>query len=248
MNLISPLERDRYFELFKKEIQGKKFNNVEIIVCPAHIHLESFVENLKSKKVKIGAQDSFWEQEGAYMAATSPSMVKNFGCDYVIIGHSERRKYFGETSEISNKKIREATKIGLKVLYCVGESREERDAGMMDNVIMDQLQEGLKEITPVKMEKIVIVYEPVWSVGSDIMPTSNEAMEARIFIRKILIEKYGAKNAEKVPILYGGSIKSSNADQVCVSPGMGGGLVGRESLDPHEFIKIAEILNANGSK
>jgi triosephosphate isomerase len=144
---------------------------------------------------------------------------------------------------MANLKIKSALKNGLSPVYCVGETLEEREAGAMKDVITAQISEALEGVPGTKLEKIIIAYEPVWAVGSDVVPTGNEVMEARILIKRILAEKYGMKNAEKVRILYGGSVKAKYVWQLCVEPGMNGVLVGRESLVPAELIKIAELIN-----
>lgn len=245
MNLLSPAERERYFGLFKKELIGEKFRGTKIILCPPPVHLESFVNNLKSRKVAIGAQDVFWEKSGSFTSEVSAWMAKNLKAEYTIIGHSERRKYFGETSAMDNLKIKAALKAGLNVVYCIGEKREERDNEMEADILSIQLEEGLRGINSSHLGKIIIAYEPVWAVGTDIIPTTNEVMEARILIRKILTEMYGSKNGLKSAILYGGDVKPDNVEKLCIEPGMDGVLVGRESLIPHEFIKIAQIIDNN---
>ncbi len=243
MNLVTPFERERYFNLFKKELFGKKLKNTQIILCPPLIHLESFVANLAGKKIIIGTQDVFWEKSGSFTGEVSPWMVKNFKADFTIIGHSEKRKYSGETSAISNLKIKAALKAGLAVIYCLGEKKEERENEMTADILTAQLKEGLREIRVGNLDKIIIAYEPVWAVGTDVFPTTNEIMEAKILIRKILTEMYGQKNSLKMPILYGGSVKSRNIKELCVEPEMDGVLIGRESLNPHEFVKIVEIID-----
>ncbi|HLN18913.1 MAG TPA: triose-phosphate isomerase [Patescibacteria group bacterium] len=242
MNLLSPLEREHYLANFKKELGTKKYRNLEIVLCPPNIHLESFRKNL-AKRILIGAQNIFWKKEGAFTGEISGVMIKNLGCEYVIIGHSERRKYFCETGEDVNLKITEALKIGLKPMVCVGETREEKDMNETLNIISKQLKEALTGINRTKIENITVVYEPVWSVGTDIFPTSHEIMEARLLIRKILVSMFEKKYADKVRILYGGSVNIRMAKAVCVDPGMDGVLVGRESLVPHDFLKIAEIIS-----
>jgi len=247
MNILNPAELERYFKLFRREIIGKKMPDTEIVLCPPYLYLENFVKNLKSKKVSIGAQNTFWEKEGSFTGEISPFMIRGLGAQYVIVGHSERRRYFGENNETVNLKLKSAIKAGLHSIYCVGETIEERRIGHMSNIITKQIQEGLADISSSQMEKIVIAYEPVWSVGSDVIPTSNEIMEAKILIRKILTEKYGAKNAQSVRILYGGSVNDKTVEQTCVDPGMDGALIGRESLAPHELIKIASIISGTNS-
>ncbi len=243
MNVLSPAERERYFKSFSGEISGKSFKKIGIILCPPFVHLESFAGNLKSKAVKIGAQNMHWESKGSYTGEISPTMIKSVGAEYVIIGHSERRKYFGETNEIANLKIKSALKNGLTPIVCIGETKEEKEMGITMDIIIQQLREGLGVITRFQIDKIVLAYEPVWAVGSDVVPSADEIMGVKLLIKKILTEKYGHKYIEKVKIIYGGSVNTKIARQVCVESGMDGALVGRESLIPHDFIKIASIIN-----
>ena len=242
MNLLSLVERERYLSAFKKELGAKKFKKTEIVLCPPHVHIENFRKVL-GKKVKIGAQNMFWKREGSFTGEISPAMIKNLGCEYVILGHSERRKYFCETNEEINLKVHEALKIGLRPVICVGESQMDKSTHQTMNVITKQVRETLKEVNRTKVENIIIAYEPVWAVGTDIVPTANEIMEAKLLIRKILVGMFDKKYASLVKIVYGGSVNSKTAQEVCVEPGMDGVLVGRESLTPYEFVKIAEIIN-----
>jgi triosephosphate isomerase (TIM) len=244
MNLLSPAECNRYLADFNDEIRNLKLKGTEIILCPPYIYLEKFINNFKRKKgVKIGAQNAFWEKEGAYTGEISIPMLKNLGCEYIILGHSERRRYFGETNETVNLKIKAVLKLGITPVYCVGESKEERRMNLTKEVVINQIQEGFQDIPRVNLEKIIIAYEPIWSIGTNIVPESNEIMEAKLLIRKILTEKYGSKYALMARIIYGGSVNSKIADKVCLNPEMDGVLVGRESLIPHELIKIATLLN-----
>lgn len=243
MNLLSPLERERYVTNFKKELGAKKFKKTEIVLCPPYIHIEGFKKGL-GKKIKAGAQNMFWKKEGAFTGETSPVMIKNLGAEYVILGHSERRKYFCETGEEINLKLSEALKIGLKPIVCVGESKMEKDLNDTHRVIERQLREALSGISRTKTENIVIAYEPVWAVGSDQIPTAHEIMEAKLLVRKILVSLFDKKYAQNVKILYGGSVNSKTVKAVCIEPGMDGALIGRESLTPYEFIKICETINS----
>ncbi|MFH0969334.1 MAG: triose-phosphate isomerase [Patescibacteria group bacterium] len=253
MNLISQAELEGYFNAFKNEIKGKKFSarggsalggkDTQIIVCPPFVHLKDFVREIKSKKVSIGAQNVFCERYGSYTGEISPVMLKNIGAEYSIVGHSERRKYFRETDEIVNLKMKSLIKERLTAIFCFGETLEERGMSLTAKIITDQIHKGLEGITPSGLEKIIFTYEPVWAVGTDSIPTSNGIMEIKILIRKVLAGKYGVKNSQKAVILYGGSVREKFLKQVCLDPGMDGVLIGRESLDLHEFIKIAEILN-----
>lgn len=242
-NILTLPERERYLAGLEKNFSGKKFINTEVVICPPFVHLENFARANKNKLIKIGAQNIFWEERGSFTGEVTAQMIKNLGADFVIVGHSERRRYFGETSEIANLKIKNTLKNGLTAIYCVGETSEEREEGRMKEIITEQLSEGLEGIAGTKLEKIIVAYEPVWAVGSDMIPTSNEVMEVRILIKKTLAEKYGMKSAEKVRILYGGSVKAKHVWQLSVEPGMNGVLVGRESLVPAELAKIAEIIN-----
>ena len=245
MNLTSVSELDRYFKAFKVEIKGKTFKNVGIVVCPPFVYLSEFVKEIKNKKVSIGVQNVFCERCGAYTGEISPLMVKNIGAEYAIIGHSERRKYFNETNEIINLKIKSAIKERITSIFCFGETLEERGMGLTGKIIINQIQKGLEGISSSGLEKIIFAYEPVWAVGTDSIPTSNAIMEVKILVRKILAEKYGMKHSQKASIIYGGSVKEKIINQVCLDPGMDGALIGRESLDPHEFLKIAGILSSN---
>ncbi len=244
MNLLSPTEREKYFEIFKTEQAKIKLKNTQIILCPPSIHLEAF-KKWNNKKIELGAQNIFPEAKGSYTGEISPVMVKNSGADYTIIGHSERRKYFNESNEEINFKVISALKNGLKPIICVGETREEKENQETMRVIVEQTKEALFEVSRIKSENIIIAYEPVWAVGSDVVPTANEIMEVKVLIRKILVEIWGKKYAEKVVILYGGSVNTQNAKEVCVDSEMDGSLIGRESLSPHEFFKIAEIIDKN---
>lgn len=242
MNILSSLEREQYFKLFKKELTGKGLTRTSIVLCPPAVHLEAF-KKLKSKKVSIGAQNMFWERSGSYTGEISPAMLKNLGAEYVILGHSERRKYFCENDEEINLKIMAALKTGLVPIICVGE-KEQRGNNAI--VVMGQLKNCLKEVAAARIENIVICYEPVWAISANNpnhLPTTDEVMGTRILIKKFLVQKYGAKAADKVRIIYGGSVDSKNAKNICVDSGMDGALVGRESLAPYEFLKIVEIIN-----
>ncbi len=244
MNLLSSEDRDKYFELFKKEFKGKKLKDTEIVLCPPFIHIEAF-KKISNDKIKLGAQDMFWEGLGSYTGEISGSMLKNFGCDYVIVGHSERRRYFCENDEEVNLKVNACIKAGLKPILCVGETKIEKATQQMLNVITKQIKKAFRGISRGKIENTIVTYEPVWAVGTDETPTVHEIMEAKVLIRKILVEMFGKKYAEQVLILYGGSVNSRTVKKLCNDPGMDGVLVGRESLVPHEFLKIAEIINTD---
>lgn len=243
LNLLTPAEREGYFESFKKEMKKKNFADSEIVLCTPAVHLEAFIKKIKTKNVSIGVQNVFWEERGSFTGEISATMVKNFGGEFVIVGHSERRRYFGETNQIVNEKAKAALKSGLSIIYCIGETKEEKDAGKTSAVIVRQIKEGFVNMPISKISRITLAYEPVWAVGSDLIPKSDEILSVKILIKKTLLELYGASVAEKVLILYGGSVKSQTVKQVCIEPEMDGVLVGRESLIPLEFLQIAEIID-----
>ena len=242
MNPVSAVEFERYLDMVERELREKEFEKTEIVICPPVIFLKNLLDR-KMKNVKAGTQNVYWEYQGAYTGEISAGMVKSAGAEYLIVGHSERRKYFGESEEIINIKLKAILKSGLKVILCVGESEEERKSNQTAPVLKTQLTESLFGIGVGKTEHITIAYEPIWAVGTDKVPSADEILEAKIVIKKIFAELYSKKAAEKMKILYGGSVKSFWAKQVCVEPAMDGALVGRESLTPHEFIKIAKIVD-----
>ncbi len=242
MNPVSPVEFSRYLDMLEKETKGKKFEKTEIVICPPAIYFRQFLER-KFKNVKLGAQDVFWEYSGAYTGQISAGMMKANGAQYSIVGHSERRKYFGENEEIINLKLKAILKSGLQAVLCVGESEAERRSNQTAPVLKRQLEKSLSGVGAGKAEYIVIAYEPIWAVGTDKIPFADEVLEAKIVIKKILTEIYSKKVAEKMRILYGGSVKSFCVNQVCIEPAMDGALVGRESLMPYEFVKIAKIID-----
>lgn len=242
MNLLSVDERERYLKNMDKELARKKFMDTEIVLCPSFIHLEAF-RKWKNKKIKRGAQNIFFEDKGSYTGEISGAMLKNFDCEFVIIGHSERRKYFNEGDEMINKKIAAALKNKLNPILCVGETKEEKDREAMLAVITRQIKSAFENISRFDAKHIIIAYEPIWSIGTDDIPTANEIMGAKLLIKKILYEIFGRKYADEILILYGGSVNVKTAKQTCLDSEMDGVLIGRESLTPREFIKIAEIIN-----
>jgi triosephosphate isomerase len=241
MNPVSVIEFNRYLDVFEKELKGKEFGKTEIVICPPMIFLPKLLER-KLPNVKAGAQDVFWEYQGAYTGQISAGMVKSVGASYVIVGHSERRKYASENEEIINLKLKAILKNGLNAVLCVGESAEERKKGQTPAVLKKQLKESLAGVGVGKLEYVSIAYEPIWAVGTDNLPTADEILEAKIIIRKILTEMYSLKSAEKVRLLYGGSVKSNYISEVCLAPAMEGVLIGRESLVPYELVKIAKMI------
>lgn len=243
MNLLTPAERDRYIESFQKVIEKIQILNTEIVLCPPALHIETFAKSLAGEKISVGAQNCFWEDRGSFTGEISPLMLKNFSTTHVIIGHSERRRYFGETDGIFNAKLSSALQAGLTPVYCIGETADEKQGGKTATVLVNQLEKGLKDVPLAKIGKIILAYEPVWAVGTDLVPNENDILVVKILIKKYLTEKFGNSVAEKMMILYGGSVNAKTVEQVCNGPEMDGVLVGRESLIPVEFLKIAEIID-----
>lgn len=242
-NILDPRERERFVASFKKGMVGKKFEASDVVVCPPSVHLEHFTKTLKNKSIKVGAQNVFFEDRGPFTGEITPLMLKGLGVEFCIVGHSERRKYFNETDEMVNRKVKSLMKKNIVPILCVGETKEERESGEMKDVITAQVLDGLEGVPGTRLGEVVIAYEPIWAVGTDSFPSSDEVMEARILIKKVLTGKYGVKNTDKVRVLYGGSVNPKMTKQVSVDPGMDGVLVGRSSLLPSEFLKIAEIIN-----
>jgi triosephosphate isomerase (TIM) len=244
MNPVSAVEFDRYLDGLEKELKSEEFEKTDIVVCPPVVFLQKMLDR-KIEGIKAGVQDVFWEYQGAFTGQISAGMVKSAGATFALVGHSERRKYFGENEEIINLKLKAILKSGLHAILCVGESAEDRKKGQTSQILKKQLNGSLAGIAPGKLEYIAIAYEPIWAVGTDKLPTSDEILEAKIIIKKMLAEIFSPKSAEKMRLLYGGSVKSSCAEQVCLDPAMDGALVGRESLMSHELVKIAKIIEDN---
>lgn len=212
----------------------KGVKDVEIIIAPPYTALQSVIERCRETNILVSAQNVFYEEKGAYTGEISPLMLKDIGCEYSIIGHSERRQYFGETNEIINKKLKAALKAGLKAILCIGETLEERNSGKTFDVLDFQIKGALKGIG---LENIVIAYEPVWAIGTGVTATPTQAEEAHQRIRGLLRDIYGSV-ADDVRILYGGSVTPENIDSLMAEPDIDGALVGGASLKPESFVKI----------
>ena len=213
---------------------------VTLVVAPPFTHLVSVGEALKGSPVALSAQNCADQPKGAFTGEVAAAMLKGVGCAYTILGHSERREYYGETSEKLVKKIALAFENGLKVIYCVGEKLDDRKAGNHFDVVSQQLSEVLFGLTAEQMADVVIAYEPVWAIGTGVTATAEQAQEIHAFIRKTLADKFGAKVADETTILYGGSCKPSNAKELFACPDIDGGLIGGASLKADDFIAIAQ--------
>ncbi len=212
--------------------------DVDIVVCPPFISLTTVRDVIEGSNIELGAQNVYWEKSGAFTAEISAPMLKSAGCTYVIIGHSERRSYFGETDEMVNKRIFAALDEGLKPIVCVGETLNEREADKTFDVIKTQISEGLAKLSQEQMASIVIAYEPVWAIGTGKTATKEQAQEVHAFIRKLLAELFGEETAEATRIQYGGSVKPNNASELMNQPDIDGALVGGAALKADSFEKI----------
>jgi triosephosphate isomerase len=217
-----------------------KHDRDEIIVCPPYIDICSAVEAVKGSSVAIGAQNLYWEKEGAYTGEVCPSMLLAVGCTHAIIGHSERRQYFGETDDMVNFKLKAALEAGLTPIVCVGEVLEEREAGLTEDVLRRQCLRAFHAISGKKAGKLVIAYEPVWAIGTGKTATPQLAAEAHSLIRGEATKAFGAPLAENLRILYGGSVKPENAKALMSEEEIDGALVGGASLDPNSFAAIVK--------
>ena len=215
-------------------------SGVEVVVAPAFTALNSVASTLKGSNFHLSAQDVFWEDSGAFTGEISPAMLEDVGCEYVIIGHSERRQYFGETNETVNKKVKAALSNNLKPILCVGESLEDREAGRTESVIEDHVRNGLADISPDAIPSTVIAYEPVWAIGTGVTATPDQAQSAHTVIRSLLSEMYSVDLAAEVRIQYGGSVKPDNTAELMAQPDVDGALVGSASLDVESFAQIVQ--------
>jgi triosephosphate isomerase len=214
-------------------------NDRDILVCPPFTVLHAVSKELEGSNIALGAQNMFYKEEGAFTGEISPLMIKDVGCSYVILGHSERRHIFGETDELINKKVLSAVCHGLIPILCVGETLQEREEGKTKDVVERQVREGLKGLK--KSSEFVIAYEPVWAIGTGRTATPELAEEVHSFIREVLSDMFGAKKADSVRILYGGSVKPENAAGLLRQPNIDGSLVGGASLKAESFAKIVKF-------
>ena len=210
----------------------------EVILCVPYTDLFYALLNVQGTNIKIGAQNMHWEEKGAYTGEVSAQMLKSIGVEYVIIGHSERRQYFAETDETVNKKIKSALANELKPIVCVGETLEQREQGITEKIITEQVEKALEGIEAKDLNKIIIAYEPIWAIGTGKTATKEDANTTIMQIRKKIAEMYGQNEADRVIIQYGGSVKSTNAKELFEMSDIDGGLVGGASLKTDEFSKI----------
>lgn len=217
---------------------SKSETSTEVIVCPPFTSLESASTLLKGGSINLGAQNMHYEDSGAFTGEISAKMLKSVGCQYVILGHSERRTLFGESDEMINKKIKKAVSAGLKPIFCVGETLEERESGSTEKVVETQIRNGLSGLNETELSELIIAYEPVWAIGTGKTATPQQAQDVHQFIRNLISELFSNNFAEKLVVQYGGSVKPDNAAELFSQPDIDGGLIGGASLKADAFLAI----------
>ena len=226
----------------KEALEGKTVN-CEVVVGTPYIHLSEVAKNLEGTVVQVAAQNCANKESGAYTGEISAAMVASTGANHVILGHSERRAYYNETSELLKEKVELALENDLTPIFCVGEALEEREADKHFEVVAAQIKEAVFDLSKEDFSKLVIAYEPVWAIGTGKTASPEQAQEIHAFIRKTIEEKYGKEVADNTSILYGGSCNADNAHELFSNPDVDGGLIGGASLEPDKFLPIIEAFN-----
>ncbi len=225
-------------ELFKLDKEA-----IEIVLCPPYTALSEVAEIISESNIQLGGQDVYWQEEGAFTGEVSPKMLRDIGCDFVIIGHSERRQYFYETNDTVNKKVKAALNAGLKPIMCVGETLAQRERNETFKVIDDHVLNGLKDISAGDILNVVIAYEPVWAIGTGKTASPAQAQEVHGYIRKLLAKMYNQDTADALRIQYGGSVKPDNIIELMNQPDVDGALVGGASLKVDSFSDLVRKAN-----
>ena len=235
---MTPGEGVKFVNGLKELTKGK--NNCEIVVCVPDLDIPSVSEALKGSNIKLGAQNAHWEVKGAFTGETSVNMLKEYNVEYVIIGHSERRQFFGEINRSVNQRLKTILESGLKAIVCVGELLLERELGITTEVVSLQTKVALHDITADQMKNIIIAYEPVWAIGTGKTATADEADRVNGIIRDVISDLYGEEIAEATTIQYGGSMNAANAAELLSKTNVDGGLIGGASLKSADFTAIIE--------
>jgi triosephosphate isomerase len=235
-------DRDEAVELARTIIEavGESSVDVKIAVCPPFVNLDAVSTVAKGSVVRLGAQNMHAAASGAYTGEVSAAMLTALGCHYVIIGHSERRQYFGESDLTVNQKVHSAVAAGLVPIICVGESLEQRESNRQNEVVGKQLTVALNELSDLASDQLVVAYEPVWAIGTGRTASPEQAQEMHAMIRKILVATFGQDVGGSVDILYGGSMKPGNAEELLAMPDVNGGLIGGAGLKADQFAQIVE--------
>jgi len=235
----TPAETTSFFEKFRPLVE--KSEHCEVVICPPFTNIAAAVAGAHGTHIRIGAQNLYWAKEGAFTGEISASMIRACGCTHVIVGHSERRQYFGETDETVLKRTVAALEAGLTPIVCVGELLEHREAGKTEAVMVEQCRNGITPLTPEQFARIVIAYEPVWAIGTGKTATPEIAADAHRLLRGTIRARYGQAAGEAVRILYGGSVKPDNVRSLMAQPEIDGVLVGGASLDANSFASIVNF-------
>lgn len=222
-----------------RELDG--YEDVEVVVCPPFTSLVVAAEALKGSSIRLGAQNVHWDDEGAYTGEVSTRMLEDCGCEFVILGHSERRQHFKETDEQVNLKLRRALKSSLIPILCVGETLQERARERVEDVVLGQLEQAVDKLTAESLSRIIVAYEPVWAIGTGETATPETAEEVHFMIREWLAEVFSQELSERLRILYGGSVKPDNISGLMAQPNIDGALVGGASLDADSFAGIVRF-------
>lgn len=213
----------------------------EVLVCPPFTALHALSSLLQETPIALGAQDVFYESQGAFTGAIAPGMLTDVGCTYAIVGHSERRQIFGDGDELINRKLHAALGAGLRPILCVGETKPQRDAGTAEAIVVGQVKAGLAGVDAAALPNVVIAYEPVWAIGTGDTATPADAQNMHATIRRTLAELYSPADAEEIRIQYGGSVKPDNVDELMSQPDIDGALVGGASLKADSFLRIIQF-------
>jgi len=234
----NPTQTEEFFRAFLPLVF--EHNRDEIVVCPPYVDLQAALESAKGSQIAVGAQDVYWKDEGAFTGEISSAMLVAVACTHVIVGHSERRQYFGETDDTVNLKLKSALEHGLTPIVCVGEVLEEREAGLTEDVLRRQCLRAFNALSAKKAAKLVIAYEPVWAIGTGKTATPQMAADAHLLIRGEAAKAFGEEFAAQLRILYGGSVKPENASALMSEEEIDGALVGGASLDAKSFAAIVK--------
>jgi len=229
-------ETREFFSAIAPALRG--VDHCDIVVAPPFTALQSAVEAARGTEVRIAAQDVYWEPEGAFTGEISAPMLADIGCRYAIVGHSERRQFFGETDQTVSRKIPAVLRSGLQAILCVGETLTERESGDAENTVSQQLRGGMAQLTGSDLSHIIVAYEPVWAIGTGRTATPEIAGHMHAAIRSVIAGDWGAGSAEDLRILYGGSVKPANIGELMAAPDIDGALVGGASLDAKSFAEI----------
>ena len=238
---MTPSETRAFIKELAPMVKG--LDKCDVVLCVPYVDIESAVESSKGTNIKIGAENVHFAESGAYTGEISAKMLTEIGAEYVVIGHSERRQYFGETDETVNLRTKAALKAGLKVILCLGEVKEQRLSGITNEVVSMQTKLDLAGVTLDELKNIIIAYEPVWAIGTGLTATPDQADETCGVIRSVIAELYGNDAAEEITVQYGGSMNDANAKELLRKANVDGGLIGGASLKTDKFTAIVKAAN-----